>query len=135
MGAACSQPSLSMAFSSSGERPTSADRFGVIQWSRRPDTLIQLTARERDNSFAFHFLFAPSSSHRLKALAMKSSLKLSRRSFLKSAALTTLAAPYFIPRLRGAPPPGRVWHAGFGASGRAGADLSEITSHKNAVLV
>jgi predicted dehydrogenase len=61
----------------------------------------------------------------------------SRRSFIKSAATTTaaLAGPWFIPRLLSAPPSSRVLHASFGAGGMARADLTEITSHKNAVLV
>ena len=66
---------------------------------------------------------------------MKRRPELSRRSFLKSAVVTTIAAPFFIPRLFSAPPSERVLHASFGAGGMARADLSEITSHKNAVLV
>ena len=62
---------------------------------------------------------------------MKSSPQFTRRSFLKATALTTLAAPFFIPRLMSAPPSERVFHASFGAGGMARADLSEIISHKN----
>ncbi len=62
---------------------------------------------------------------------MKSSPTFSRRSFLKATALTTIAAPFFIPRLMSAPPSERVFHASFGAGGMARADLSEIISHKN----
>lgn len=54
-----------------------------------------------------------------------------RRSFLKATALTTLSAPFFIPRLISAPPSERVFHASFGAGGMARADLSEIISHKS----
>lgn len=60
---------------------------------------------------------------------------LSRRSFLKTATLSTLAAPYFIPRLLAAPPSDRVLHASFGASGMARSDLTSIASHKNVQLV
>ena len=62
---------------------------------------------------------------------MKPSPQFSRRSFLKSAALTTIAAPYFIPNLLSAPPSERVFHASFGAGGMARADLTSIISHKN----
>lgn len=62
---------------------------------------------------------------------MNSSPQFSRRSFLKATALTTIAAPFFIPRLLSAPPSERVFHASFGAGGMARADLSEIISHKN----
>lgn len=62
---------------------------------------------------------------------MKSSPPFSRRSFLKATALTTIAAPFFIPRLLSAPPSERVFHASFGAGGMARADLSEIISHPN----
>lgn len=56
---------------------------------------------------------------------------LTRRSFLKATALTTVTAPFFIPRLISAPPSERVFHASFGAGGMARADLSEIISHKS----
>jgi predicted dehydrogenase len=62
---------------------------------------------------------------------MKSSPQFTRRSFLKATALTTIAAPFFIPRLMSAPPSERVFHASFGAGGMARADLSEIISHKS----
>ncbi|MBK7998710.1 MAG: Gfo/Idh/MocA family oxidoreductase [Verrucomicrobia bacterium] len=62
---------------------------------------------------------------------MNSSPQFSRRSFLKATALTTIGAPFFIPRLLSAPPSERVFHASFGAGGMARADLSEIISHKN----
>ncbi len=81
------------------------------------------------------FVFAESRRLVLDTLSMKPSLQLSRRSFLKSAAATSIAAPFFIPRLFSAPPSERVLHASFGAGGMARADLSEITSHKNALLV
>ena len=66
---------------------------------------------------------------------MKPLSQFSRRSFLKSAALSTLAAPYFIPRLMSAPPSERVFHASFGAGGMARADLTSIISHKNVEFV
>ena len=66
---------------------------------------------------------------------MNSSPQFSRRSFLKATALTTIAAPFFIPRLISAPPSERVFHASFGAGGMARADLSEIISHKNVEFV
>jgi len=58
----------------------------------------------------------------------------SRRSFLKAAAIG-ITAPYFIRKLRAAPPSETVRHASFGASGMAGADLSSIASHSNVRLV
>src|SRR5262245_35764812 len=58
-----------------------------------------------------------------------------RRSFLKQAALGTLAAPAFIRNLQGAAPGEVVRHASFGASGMAGADLGEIAGHPKVKLV
>ena len=58
-----------------------------------------------------------------------------RRSFLKQAALGTFAAPVFIRDLRAASPNDVVRHASFGASGMAGADLSQIASHPKAKLI
>ena len=77
------------------------------------------------------FRFAESKLPVLDTLSMKPSPQFSRRSFLKSAALTTIAAPYFIPNLLSAPPSERVFHASFGAGGMARADLTSIISHKN----
>jgi predicted dehydrogenase len=59
----------------------------------------------------------------------------SRRSFLKTAAATSLAAPLFVPRLISAPPSERVVHASIGAGGMARADLTAIASHQNVQLV
>jgi predicted dehydrogenase len=53
----------------------------------------------------------------------------SRRAFLKSAVASSIAMPFFVPRLISAPPSGRVLHASFGAGGMARADLSAIISH------
>ena len=58
-----------------------------------------------------------------------------RRSFLKQAALGAFAAPMFIRDLRAASPNDVVRHASFGASGMAGADLSQIASHPKAKLI
>ena len=58
-----------------------------------------------------------------------------RRSFLKQAALSAFAAPVFIRDLRAASPNDVVRHASFGASGMAGADLSQIASHPKAKLI
>jgi len=66
---------------------------------------------------------------------MHSSRPFNRRAFLKATALTTIAAPFFVPRLISAPPSGRVRHASFGAGGMARADLSEITKHANVDFV
>ena len=59
----------------------------------------------------------------------------SRRSFLKQATWSTLAAPAFIRNLRAASPNEVVRHASFGASGMANADLSAIVNHPKAKLV
>jgi predicted dehydrogenase len=60
---------------------------------------------------------------------MHSPRSFNRRAFLKSAAASSLALPFFVPRLISAPPSGRVRHASFGAGGMAGADLGSIASH------
>ncbi|MBI4659897.1 MAG: Gfo/Idh/MocA family oxidoreductase [Verrucomicrobia bacterium] len=62
---------------------------------------------------------------------MKNLPQFTRRSFLKAIATTSVAAPYFLPRLFSAPPSERVLHASFGASGMARADLTEISRHSN----
>ena len=66
---------------------------------------------------------------------MQSSSPLNRRAFLKTAALTTIAAPFFVRHLISAPPSERVLHASFGAGGMARADLTSIASHKSVQLV
>ncbi|MSU37287.1 MAG: Gfo/Idh/MocA family oxidoreductase [Pedosphaera sp.] len=66
---------------------------------------------------------------------MNSPLNLSRRAFLKATAATSVAVPFFVPRLWSAPPSDRVLHASFGAGGMARADLTEITSHPNVQFV
>jgi predicted dehydrogenase len=58
-----------------------------------------------------------------------------RRSFLKTLAAGSVAAPFFVPRLFSAPASGQVLHASFGAGGMARADLGEISSHKRVKLV
>lgn len=65
---------------------------------------------------------------------MQTPNRFSRRSFLKSAAASSLALPFFVPRLLSAPASGRVLHASFGAGGMARADLSSIISHPNVVF-
>jgi predicted dehydrogenase len=60
---------------------------------------------------------------------MHSPRSLNRRAFLKSAAASSLALPFFVPRLISAPPSGRVRHASFGAGGMAASDLGSIASH------
>lgn len=67
---------------------------------------------------------------------MHSSHPFSRRDFLKSTAVGSLALPFFVPRLFSATPPSeRVRHASFGAGGMARSDLGEITSHPNVQFV
>jgi len=82
-----------------------------------------------------HFLFALPVPDRLKGQRMNRSSLISRRSFLKATAATSLAAPFFMPRLLSAPPSGRVLHASFGAGGMALSDLSEIARHPQVELV
>lgn len=62
-------------------------------------------------------------------------LTTSRRGFLKQAAVAAIAAPAFIRNLTAAPPSEVVRHASFGASGMAGADWGQITSHPKVKLV
>ena len=66
---------------------------------------------------------------------MSQASRSNRRSFLKQAALGAFAAPVFIRDLRAASPNEVVRHASFGASGMAGADLSEIVSHPKTKLI
>ena len=58
-----------------------------------------------------------------------------RRAFLKQASIGAFAAPAFLRNLNAASPNEVVRHASFGASGMAGADLGEITSHPNVKLI
>ena len=61
---------------------------------------------------------------------MNSSRPFSRRAFLRATAASSLALPFFTPRLFAATPPsGRVLHASLGAGGMARSDLSSIISH------
>jgi len=62
---------------------------------------------------------------------MQSTRSFNRRAFVKSVAASSLALPFFVPRLFSAPASGRVRHASFGAGGMAAADLGEITRHAN----
>ena len=68
-------------------------------------------------------------------LAMHSPRSFNRRAFLKTAAASSLALPFFTPRLFSAAPSDRVLHASFGASGMAAQDLAAITSHPNIQFV
>src|SRR5687767_10242191 len=66
---------------------------------------------------------------------MHSPRPFNRRAFLKSTAASSIALPFFVPRLLSAPPSNRVLHASFGAGGMALQDLSTITSHPNVQFV
>ncbi len=66
---------------------------------------------------------------------MHSPRPFSRRAFLKATAASSLAIPFFVPRLISAPPSGRVLHASFGAGGMAAADLAELTRHPSVDFV
>src|SRR5258706_16455696 len=66
---------------------------------------------------------------------MHSPRPFSRRAFLKATAASSMAVPFFVPRLLSAPPSDRVLHASFGASGMARTDLNTITSHPNVQFV
>jgi predicted dehydrogenase len=66
---------------------------------------------------------------------MQSPRPFNRRAFLKGAAASSIALPFFVPRLFSAPASNRVIHASFGASGMAAADLAEITRHPNVQFV
>jgi predicted dehydrogenase len=59
----------------------------------------------------------------------------SRRLFLKAAAASAIAVPYFIRSLRSAPPSETVRHASFGADGMAASDLNAIAKTPNVKLV
>ena len=66
---------------------------------------------------------------------MHSPRPFNRRAFLKATAASSIAFPFFVPRLISAPPSGRVLHASFGASGMALQDLTTLASHPNVQLV
>lgn len=59
----------------------------------------------------------------------------SRRKFIKSTLVSSLAFPFFVPRLLSAPPSQKVLHASFGAGGMARADLTSIASHPSVELI
>ena len=65
---------------------------------------------------------------------MQATRSFNRRAFVKSVAASSIALPFFVPRLISAPPSGRVLHASFGAGGMARTDLSEIIKHPNVQL-
>src|SRR6185436_8976903 len=77
----------------------------------------------------------PRRGNSVQARPMQSPRPFSRRAFLKASAASSIAVPYFVPRLLSAPPSGRVLHASFGASGMARADLTELTKHPNLQFV
>lgn len=54
----------------------------------------------------------------------------SRRSFLKGAAGSLLAAPFVTTGMRAAPPNSKLRHAAFGASGMSWADMSAMANHE-----
>ncbi len=58
-----------------------------------------------------------------------------RRTFLKQAGASVIAAPSFVRELISKPPSRRVRHASFGADGMAGSDIGSITSHADVQLV
>jgi predicted dehydrogenase len=66
---------------------------------------------------------------------MSHNLVASRRTFLKAAAASAIAVPFYVRSLRSAPPSETVRHASFGASGMAGADLNAIAKAPNVKLV
>jgi predicted dehydrogenase len=63
------------------------------------------------------------------------STSLRRRSFLKSAGLAALAAPFVTRDLIAKPPNNMLRHASFGAGGMAWSDISELTRFKPVELV
>ncbi len=66
---------------------------------------------------------------------MKTSLRLSRRSFLRSLGLSAAAAPFVTSDWMVAAPNSRLNHASFGANGMAWADIQSITRHPSVTLV
>ncbi len=66
---------------------------------------------------------------------MKTHCSLSRRSFLKSVATTTLAAPFVTRGLMAQSPSSVLRHASFGVSNQAWADLSEIAKSRTVEIV
>jgi len=65
---------------------------------------------------------------------MKTSLRLSRRSFLRSLGLSAVAAPFVTSDWMVAAPNSRLNHASFGAIGMAWADFQSITRHPAVTL-
>jgi len=65
---------------------------------------------------------------------MKTSLRLSRRSFLRSLGLSAVAAPFVTSDWMVAAPNSRLNHASFGANGMAWADIQSITRHPAVTL-
>lgn len=61
--------------------------------------------------------------------------RLTRRAALKSLAAATLAAPAVLRLHAGAAPSETLYHASFGASGMAGADIGSLTASKHLKLV
>ncbi|MEZ5305242.1 MAG: Gfo/Idh/MocA family oxidoreductase [Verrucomicrobiales bacterium] len=59
----------------------------------------------------------------------------SRRTFLKGAAASALAAPFVTSGLRAASPNGKLRHASFGASGMAWGDINSLARHDKFELV
>jgi predicted dehydrogenase len=66
---------------------------------------------------------------------MKSSLRLSRRSFLRSLGASAVAAPFVTRGWMVAAPNSRLNHASFGANGMAWSDIQAITHHPAVTLV
>ncbi|MFO0911285.1 MAG: Gfo/Idh/MocA family oxidoreductase, partial [Isosphaeraceae bacterium] len=60
--------------------------------------------------------------------------QLTRRTVLKTLAASTIGVPA-IRRVHAAAPSETVYHASFGASGMAGADLGSLTASKNLKLI
>jgi predicted dehydrogenase len=65
---------------------------------------------------------------------MKNTLRLSRRSFLRSLGLSAVAAPFVTSDWMVAAPNSRLNHASFGANGMAWADIQSITRHPAVTL-
>jgi predicted dehydrogenase len=67
----------------------------------------------------------------INAQPMKPNSISSRRSFLKTLGVTTLAAPFVTSNLIARPPHKILRHASFGAAGMAGADIQELARFAN----
>jgi predicted dehydrogenase len=65
---------------------------------------------------------------------MKNTLRLSRRSFLRSLGLSAAAAPFVARGWMVAAPSSRLLHASFGANGMAWSDIQSITRHPAVTL-